>query len=273
MPAPPWKRLFPKVTFAWSFRMRPGDARLFFSPQDPGGTLLTHKRETLALHPGRHLAATPESGPLIGALADFMEANGLLPADTPRDLPSIARALEPDILLMDASTTALAAGCVCMPSSWSLRHAIGKPMHAIHEAVPRLNGQVGEKIGQFLDKLPQGKAFFRENWSITRTADLNYHPDLQRPKLDASATPDSSFLRIEHQLFTAIPGGILMGIRIHTCPLTDLAADPDVWHNLTETLRTMPDDVAAYKSMLASRDPLAVRMRDFSQDNRSRKSG
>jgi len=260
-PDAPWQRLFPQGGFAWSLRMRPGDLRTFFTPQDPGGSLLEQKRAILDQHPSRHLATTPLAPPLVGALADLLENNGLLPPHTPHDLSAIARAVEPDILLMDSATMTLAAACVCMPSSWSLDHAIGKPMHAIHQGVPRLNDQLGDKIGQFLDKLPQGKSFLRENWSITRTADLNYHPALLRPKLDAAATPDTVFLRIEHQLFTAIPGGILMGIRIHTCPLTDLAADPAVWHNLTEIIRTMPDDVAAYKSMLAARTPLARRMR------------
>ena len=258
-----WQRLFPQGDFAWSLRMRPGDLRSFFSPQHPGGALLKQKRDTLDQHTARHLATTPDATPLVGALANLLDANGLLPAHTPRDLSAIARAVEPDILLMDSSTMTLAAACVCMPSSWSLDHAIGKPMHAIHDTVPRLNDQVGDKIGQFLDKLPLGRSFLRENWSITRTADLNYHPALLRPKLDAAATPDTVFLRIEHQLFAAIPGGILMGIRIHTCPLTNLAADPAIWHNLTEIIRTMPDDVAAYKSMLAARDPLAERMRNF----------
>lgn len=258
---PSWKRLFSEGGFAWSFRMRPGDVRGFFSPADEGGAVLTEKRRSLDRHPSRYLATTPAAQPLIDAVHDMAVSWGSVAHDDPRDLLHLARTLEPDLLLMDSATMTLAAGCVCMPSSWSLAHAMGKPMHAVHDVVPRLNPQIGDKIDQFLKKVPQGKAFLRENWSLTRTADLNYHPDLHRLKLDSSATPDEVFLRIEHQLFTAIPGGILMGIRIETCPLTDLAADADVWRNLTEIIRTMPDDVAGYKSMLAARDPLAERMR------------
>jgi hypothetical protein len=262
---PSWKRLFAEGGFAWSFRMRPGDVREFFSPQDESGSILTEKRHSLDEHPSRYCATTPAAQPLIDALCGMAASLGLFPPDDPRDLLHFARCVEPDILLMDSATMTLAAGCVCMPSSWSLDHAIGKSMHAVHDVVPRLNPQIGDKIEQFLNKVPQGKAFLRENWSLTRSADLNYHPDLLRPKLDATASPDTVFLRIEHQLFTAIPGGILMGLRIGTCPLTDLAADPDVWRNLTEIIRTMPDDVAGYKSMLAARDPLAGRMRDYPQ--------
>jgi hypothetical protein len=38
---PSWKRLFSEGGFAWSFRMRPGDVREFFSPQDDSGAVLT----------------------------------------------------------------------------------------------------------------------------------------------------------------------------------------------------------------------------------------
>ncbi len=258
---PSWQRLFSKGGFAWSFRMRPGDVRAFFSPQDEMGAVLAEKRRVLEEHPSRYCVTTAAAPPLIDALCGMAVSLGLIAPDAPRDLLHLACSLEPDMLLMDSSTMALVAGCVCMPSSWSLDHAIGKPMHAIHDVVPGLNAQIGDRIGQFLEKVPQGKAFLRENWSLTRAADLNYHPDLRRPKLDASATPEEVFLRMEHQLFTALPGGILMGLRIETCPLTDLAVDAEVWHNLTEIIHTMPDDVAQYKSMLAARDPLVKRMR------------
>jgi hypothetical protein len=257
---PSWKRLFSEGGFAWSFRMRPGDVRGFFNCQDDGGSLLTEKRRSLQEHPSRYVAATPAAQPLVDQVFDMAVSWGQIAPESPRGLIHLAHALEPDILLMDSMTMTLVAGCVCMPSSWDLAHAIGKPMHVVHDVVPRLNAQIGDKIGQFLSKIPEGKAFLRENWSLTRTADRNYHPALHRDRLDASAAPEDVFLRIEHQIFTAIPGGILMGLRIETCPLADLAADSDVWHNLTEIIRTMPDDVACYKSMLAARDPLAERM-------------
>jgi hypothetical protein len=59
-------------------------------------------------------------------------------------------------------------------------------------------------------------------------------------------------LRIEHQLFTGLSDGVLMGIRIETTSLKELAEDPSVWNTTAEKLRTMPDDVARYKSMDAA---------------------
>ena len=157
-----------------------------------------------------------------------------------------------------------AAACVCMPSSWDPAHAVGKTLHEVHESVPRLNPQIGEKIDRFLRQLQPGKAYRRENWGFTRSAELNYHPALGRERLDSTVSIDELFLRVEQQLFTGIPGGVLMGIRIRVCPVADLAADPQVWRAVYDKIRTMPDDVAAYKGMLTAREAMLSEMARYS---------
>ena len=248
---PCWKHLFPPGEFHWAFNMRRGDARTFFAPQSPAAALLKEKRRWLETRPELCIALTPTAEPLITAswqlALDWGHAT--LPMDGRCDLPTLARQWEPDLLLMDRDTMSLVAGCVCFPSSWDLRKAIGKPMHTVHKIVPRLNRQIGDQIGRFLRQLQPGKAFRRENWSFTRTAERNYHPALNRQRLDDSAAIDEMFLRVEQQLVTAIPGGILMGLRIETCPLADLATDEEAWESVREKVRTMPADVAEYKSL------------------------
>lgn len=256
----PWKRLFDAERFGWSFRMRPGDAQAFFAPSNDGGALLEQKRQSLASHPGRYLASIPGSKQLIASAIDTACSWGHLAPGQATDLSQLAHHWEPDILLVGGEELTLQAACVCMPSSWSLEHAIGKPVHAIHDAVPRLNPALGAQIDRFLRHIPQGKGFTRENWSLTRSDDANYHPALGRPKLDASVRANELFLRLEHQMFTAIPGGILMGIRIETTPLSELRADPETWNDFREIIHSMPDDVARYKSMLEARDVLAADM-------------
>ncbi len=150
---------------------------------------------------------------------------------------------------MDRSTMSLAAGCVCFPSSWNLQESIGKPVHQIHDLVPDLNPSIGERIKRFLEGLQPGRAFCRENWSLTRSDERNYHPRLKRQKLDETVTLDELHLRLEHQLFTALPSGVLMGIRISTIPLPALSEQREEWNNLKEKIRTMPPEVARYKSM------------------------
>ncbi len=268
MPAsgePFWKRLFTEGDFGWAFRMRAGDPREFFAPRDSGGPLLAEKHQWLETRPELYLVTSPGGVALVEEAWNLAIAWGHAqePGDGIRDLAKLAAVWEPDLVFMDSTTAALAAGAVCFPSSWDPRHAIGKPVHAVHDMVPRLNDQIGDKIDRFLAQLPPGKGFCRENWSFTRSSELNYHPALGRARLDDTVRMEELFLRVEHQLFTAIPGGVLMGIRIATCPLADLSEDPETWKNAGDKIRTMPDDVAAYKSMLSARAAIVREMEKF----------
>ena len=266
---PFWKKLFASGDFEWAFRMRSGDAREFFAPQDESGALLAEKNRALDAAPDRYVTALPEAAPMIEHLWSMAEEwQHLSTAPTgPRDLVHLARHWEPDVLLMESSTMNVVAGAVCMPSSWELRHAVGKTVQAVHDIVPRLNPQIGDKIGTFLRQIPPGKAFRRENWSFTREPENNYHPALQRRKLDETITIEEIHLRVEQQIFCHIPGAVLMGLRIQHCPLTDLATDAEIWCHLAQKIRTMPDDVADYKSMLRARDPM-VEVMDRYQSTR-----
>lgn len=246
---PFWKRLFAPGGFEWAFRMRKGDASEFFSRQDPSGGLLAERCLRIEQHPDRYMGCTSEGEKLVSQAWQLALELGQVGDAATRDLASLSKQWEADLLMMDGVTAKVAAGAVCFPSSWDLVHALGKTLGEVHGVVPRLNPQIGEMIDRFLDKLSPGKAFRRENWSFTRTADLDYHPAVGRARLDESLTLDEVFLRIEHQLFTGLPDGVLMGIRIRTYPLKDLAEDPEVWQTTMEKLRTMPADVAEYKSM------------------------
>lgn len=257
---PFWQRLFSSDEFGWAFRMRAGDAEAFFAPQDGSGRLLAEKRKWLDAEPERYAAVTPAGEALVSSVWEMAAGWGHVAENGDRDLVRLGRNWEPDVLLMDQETMSMVAGCVCMPSSWSLHHTMGRPIHAIHELVPQLNPQIGGKIDRFLRQLQPGKAFCRENWGFTRSGELNYHPDLKRRRLDETVTLDEVFLRVEHQLFTAVPGGVLMGIRIENCPLRDLAVDADAWRNVAEKIRTMPDEVAAYKGMLSARETILLEM-------------
>ena len=262
---PSWKRLFSPGGFDWAFRMRAGDAESFFARWDRGGGLLAEKRHWLETRPEWFLAVTPPGEALVAAAWDRALEWGHVsaPENGRRDLQPLALQWEPDLLVVDHATMTVAAGAVCFPSSWKLKDAVGRPVHAVHDHVPRLNPQIGDKIDRFLRQLAPGRAFRRENWSLTRTAERNYHPALRRRPLDATVALDELFLRIEHQLFTGVPGGILMGIRIETCPLADLAADPAAWNAAAGKVRTMPDDVAAYKSMGTAREAVVRAMHAF----------
>lgn len=246
---PFWKRLFAPGGFEWAFRMRKGEAESFFAPQDETGNLLQERKTRLRNDPQRYSASTPAGDALVRQVWDLALKLKQVDEGDAQDLLTLSQQWEADLLMMDRDTKKVAAGAVCFPSSWDLSHAIGKTLNEVHGQVPRLNPQIGEMIDRFLEKLEPGRSYCRENWSFTRSAELDYHPDLKRPRLDESLTLDEVFLRMEHQLFTGLPDGVLMGIRIETCPLKDLAENAEVWGTVREKIRTMPDDVAKYKSM------------------------
>jgi len=243
--------------------MRQADPVGFFANQDSTGELLQQRSQLIAEHPRRHLAHTPEAEPLRVNLHEQIREWGLkLPCDAD-DYSSLARQLEPDFLLLDQASQKLVAAGVCFPSSWDPARRIGEPLTRIHDIVPRLNPQIGPMIERFLGQLGPGKAYRRANWSFTRGADLNHHPALKRPPIDTSTPIDEIHLRLEHQIFTAIPGGILMGVRIEPVPLKSLAVHPALWRQLLQKVETMPPDVVRYKNLHRGISSLIRQMREI----------
>lgn len=257
----PLHKLFPGGDFEWAFRMRKVDPADFFASTHGGDAVLEQKRRILSEHPQRHLG---QDAVALGLLEGLHHAMGnwgvVLPSDAD-NLQAIASQIEPDLLLMDQQSLRLRAAAVCFPSSWDPGHWIGHPILEIHEVVPGLNASIGEMITRFLSQLAPGKAFQRANWSFTRSAELNYHPALQRPPLDQDIGLEEIFLRIEHQLFTAIKGAVVMGIRIQPIALSSLQEDQALWQKLIQILKTMPEDVARYKNLHRGRQSLIDAMR------------
>lgn len=245
------KHLFPQGGFSWSMRMRIESTQAYFDRWDPSGELLAEKRRLLTESPERYLLSTPAGDRLVDECWQLAKEWGhLQEPDAKPNLYQLALDWEVDIILMDKETTELCGGCVCFPSSWSLVESIGVPLWEIHERVPGLNPAIGEKMRVFLDSMPLKKAFFRENWGLTRSADLNYHPDLNRMPIDATVDEDQLFLRIEHQAFVSLTSGHLLAVRIEPIPFTELVGhDVDMAQRLLTQLQTMPMEVVEYKNL------------------------
>jgi hypothetical protein len=66
------------------------------------------------------------------------------------------------------------------------------------------------------------------------------------------------WFRIEYQSLVALPrtSGILFGIRLSIEPLGRLTRDPAFASGLSRALATMPESVATYKGLQASRPRL-----------------
>lgn len=234
--------------------MRRDEPESFFAQHDLSGDLLKQRQIWLNESPELCLSRSEECEILLKEIVTTGHKWGLLDRRTNPHLGEIGRQWEADILLLHAESFVVAGGCVCFPSSWNLQEATGKTLNEVHGIVPKLNEQIGKKIVRFLKRVPEGQAYLRENWGLTRTNELNYHPTLCRLRLEGPTSLDEVFLRIEHQAFVRLPSGILMGIRIEPVPIPEVIEKaPETALRLAGQLRTMPTEVAEYKSLAAAK--------------------
>ena len=244
--------LFADSDFAWSIRMRREEPGAFFARQDATGSLLSRRNHWLDETPERCLSTSPLMDAITEDLWDLALSWYQVEKNGERTLENLSRQWEADLILLDTETFRVAGGCVCFPSSWNLQEATGKTLSEVHAVVPGLSDELGPKIERFLRKLPPGQTFLRENWGMTRSGHLNYHPALERARLDESVTLSEAFLRIEHQAFLRLPTAVLLGVRIEPVSLANLIVrHPETAARLRRQLETMPDEVAHYKSLEA----------------------
>ncbi len=240
--------------------MRRDEPGSFFSRHDPSGHLLARRNHWLTTRPELCLATTEWIEPLVDETWKLaLEWGQVLESEGGMTLENLARQWEADLIFLDSETFTLAGGCVCFPSNWNLQESTGRTLGEVHGRVPGLTEQIGEKIDRFLQKLPAGQAFLRENWGLTRTNHLNYHPQLNRPRLDENVALDEVFLRIEHQAFVRLESGVLLGVRIEPVSLMTLLNEfPETASRLRRKLETMPEDAAVYKGLERARSRIVT---------------
>ena len=230
--------------------MRRDAPEAFFAKHDSSGELLVQKQQWLDQRPELCVALSPEGERLVEETWALGRKWEQLDPQIEISVQGIARQWEADWIYLDSTTFTLAGGCVCFPSSWNLQESTGKTLAQVHGVVPELEEQIGERINRFLRRLPEGQAFLRENWGLTRTKDLNYHPRLNRPRIEGPVSLEEVFLRIEHQAFLRLPSGILMGIRIEPVSVQQVVQQaPETTRRLAGQLGTMPKAVAHYKGL------------------------
>lgn len=270
--ATPLAELFPDADYRHQMRFQRGLVSEFFQPWNLPLDLLEQRRSWLQRDTGSHAAALPESTPLMDEMIDEMKEWALdgsvsgwkMPTDPNRLIISLGGFLEPDFLLLKPDAEGgirLCAGCVCFPSSWSLEEKIGRPLDWIHQVVPGLNQHLGQPIDTFLRRMAPGISWLRANWGLSRSPELNQHPNRRLPRLEASVRPDEVWLRVEHQALVALPksGGILFGIRVVVHSLEEIQRAPAAVTGLRRALETMPEDMAVYKGIAPARASL-IRM-------------
>jgi hypothetical protein len=255
--------IFPAGDFGFHMRFRRGDIREFFA-NTSDGPLLAERRKWLD-HDVRACAAVlPDGEPILNEVVELARSLDITmpPQATPIDTcVALGRTWEPDLLFLrtvENSQPELVGGCVCFPSSWSVEEKVGRPLDAIHTPVPTFNAQFANPVKQFLARMKPGISWERINWGLSRTPELNQHPNRRLPRLDASVDLKEVWFRVEYQSLVALPrtAGILFGIRLIIEPLSRLAQDPAFATGLSRALATMPDSVATYKGLQPARQRL-----------------
>jgi hypothetical protein len=258
-------RVLPDEDYGFHMRFERGNPAAFFAPTSTNRELLAERKHWLDIAPETYAALLPAGEPLLQETLGLAQAgNGFapLPHQSPfKNLLALGQFWEVDFLLLKPDSDGairLQGGCLCFPSSWRLSDKIGQPMDFVHAHVPGLNASLGPSIHKFLSGLKPGVAWLRSNWGLSRSAELNQHPDRHLPRLDANPTLEQVFFRVEQQALIALPEsrGILFGIRIEISPLVAVLQDAEARSRLRRALATMPLSMAEYKGLATARATL-----------------
>ena len=286
---PAWVNVLPDEDYQHSFGLKAGSAEKFFAPTARRQALLAERRHWLRTDPAHCAALLPGAEPLLEEAVALAQGWNSVPefgapvSDTASSCAvvqlagsetgaptqtafarclALGEAWEPDYLLLKQDAASgrfhLLGGCVCFPSSWRFEEKVGHPLEVIHTPVPHLNEQLAAPIHNFLSRLKPSVAWGRANWGLSRSPELNQHPARGLPKLRPPLREDEVWLRVEDQALVALPEsrGVLFGIRMTVLSLAEVKRHPAAARGLARALRTMPDAMLDYKSLLAAKEEL-----------------
>ena len=202
------------------------------------------------------LDAHPEAvGWLPGSERAQEELAGILGLAEPT-IDACGRAVVDDLCLLDRDRLVLVAGAVAHPNRWRLADKLGASLLGVHEPVPGYAGRMAGQVERVLHGLRPERAFERRSWAVLEDPTLHQpHPSAAVP---ISADPERLWLRVERQALRRLPvtGTVVFAIRTRQWRLDELAGYPEQAAGLAGSLRSTPDDLAAYKGVAGVRDPL-----------------
>ena len=257
---PAWEGLFLDKPFEFRFGARPGNAKEFFSDSRGYQELIAHRHKIIASYPERHVFQESIAGAAVDELAEWGEVPSM-------DCRELALHWEQDfvVLLADAQgKEVFQAGVICFPSSWRPEEKVGLPVYAIHSPVPTLNERLGEQIDKFIVGIKPGTAWERVNWGLSRSAELNQHPDCKVPRLEPPFNLDQVWVRREDQVLFRLPktGALIFGINVFNISVAEVASDKEGRAGLRRSVETMPEEIAKYKNIKDSREYLLGLLND-----------
>ena len=150
---------------------------------------------------------------------------------------------------------------VCFPSAWDPSSKLGRSFASVHE--PVANAERVRQAGAAMMRMCTLRGpFIRWAWGLHTDGRLNHHP-LTGRACDEPDTDDpaevaaGTWLRLERQVLLPFPEvsrtAFLIGVYVYPLSVLTGRAERDA---LASTLRSMPPEALAYKSLMRRRDPL-----------------
>ena len=227
-----------------------------FAAQPGSDAARAETLETIAaILPRRHPAWFERRGAVLHNRLTGEAWNLDAPAHDPLEVAG--RLVQEDLCLIDTVGAApvLSAAVLCAPSRWSLAEKIGRPLAAVHGAVPLYAERLSTPVDRFMGALRPGKAAERLNWSVIDDGALFQVGGKHRTQVEARVTPDNApdtlFLRTERQTFLRLPRSlaVVFLIHVHSYPLSRVLAVPGAARDLAAAVRALPDSLGQYKSI------------------------
>lgn len=244
------------------------------------GLLASRRADVFAALPG----SEPARAEVLALLAAHLPArfpawfrreggrlrNGLTGEEWDLDAPGCdplelaARLVQEDLCIIRPAEggPVLEAGVVCAPTRWRITEKIGRPLMAVHAAVPFYGERLGAPVDRFMAQIKAGRIAMRVNWSVVDSPALFQLEGKHRGERDPAFTAENAgerlHLRTERQTFRRLPGtgAVLFTIRVHSYPLMRVAAQPGVAARLAGAVRALPEEMGRYKSLPVYREAL-----------------
>ena len=174
---------------------------------------------------------------------------------------AMALAAREDIAVLDGPLGHLRLLCVCAPSHWAPQDKLGLSFSEVHGPVAD-NARLLAAAAPLMKKVTDGGHWGRFVWTLTPSPRYDQHPRRQ-PRTPWAETGDldafaaACFLRTERQTFFAVPDRsqqAIFTIGVTLQPLADALVTAAHAQRLHDALRSMSDDVLAYKNLAPAQE-------------------
>jgi hypothetical protein len=170
----------------------------------------------------------------------------------------VGRQVQEDLIILNP-VGEVVAGQLCFPSGWALHEKLGKQFLEVHAPLPEVTNTMIQSANKFIERIPVGKSFVRNNWGFRLGDQLDLSSKYSRwyrqkladelPHLSGEEFGEKIFLRIEHQTLTRLSLSNYVLFTIHTfhSPLKEEASDKERASKLLSFLRGVPVELLEYK--------------------------